>query len=261
MSDFDEYDAEFDKLKDVGRTDAARMAGLRKMKARSKKKKFHTLPMIVTSITVAVVALFLVLTLNEYTQDVTDENVLIDDQTSADISIVEVTPNLFTIQYGIDNMDRGNHDFITSGTNREIVVDPSISDFLRGDVVYFSTPMYSNENPGLNLAGKQIARIVGLPGEKVEIKKGQVFIDDLKLEAFYSIPTVRGMKMEEYLEAVNPQNSTMTEEDFQESMESISVPEGSVFVLGDQWWRSVDSRHFGAIPLNKVVGKVLGYDS
>jgi signal peptidase I len=63
-----------------------------------------------------------------------------------------------------------------------------------------------------------IPRIVGLPGEKIEIKKGQVFINNQKLEAFYSIPTVRGMPMEEYLESVNPQNSMMTEEDFQESM-------------------------------------------
>ena len=260
MSDFDEYDVEFDRLKDVERTDAARMASLRKIKTRGKSKKFSVIPLVVSSILVAVVALFVVSTLNEHTLDVTKGKSIIDDRTVADILIVEVTPSLFTVEYSVDNMDRGNHDFITSGTDRKIVVDPTVSDFHRGDIIYFSTPKYSNGNPGLNLAEQQLSRIVGLPGEKIEIKKGQVFINNQKLEAFYSIPTVRGMAMEEYIEKVSPQNSMMTEEDFQESMESISVPEGSVFVLGDQWWRSIDSRHFGPILLSDVGGKVLGYD-
>ena len=51
----------------------------------------------------------------------------------------------------------------------------------------------------------------------------------------------------------------MNEEDFEESMESILVSEGSVFVIGDQWWRSIDSRHFGLLSLSKVEGKVIGY--
>ena len=42
-------------------------------------------------------------------------------------------------------------------------------------------------------------------------------------------------------------------------MESILVPKGSVFVLGDQWWRSIDSRHFGPLSLSQVEGKVIGY--
>ncbi len=98
----------------------------------------------------------------------------------------------------------------------------------------------------LNLAEHHISRVVGLPGEKIEIRKGKVYIDEMKLESFYSFPTVRGMKKEEYLETVNPQNSTMTEEDFRRKHGiSFLVPDGSVFVLGDQWWRSIDSRHFG----------------
>ena len=86
------------------------------------------------------------------------------------------------------------------GTNKRIVIDPELSSFKRGDIVYFKVPEYSNGNPDLNLAEHQLSRIVGLPGEKIEIKKGQVFINNQKLETFYSIPTVRGMPMEEYLE-------------------------------------------------------------
>ncbi len=51
----------------------------------------------------------------------------------------------------------------------------------------------------------------------------------------------------------------MNDEDFEENMESIIVSKGSLFVIGDQWWRSIDSRHFGSLPLSKVGGKVIGY--
>ena len=67
------------------------------------------------------------------------------------------------------------------------------------------------------------------------------------------------MNKEEYLKTVNPKNSAMNEEDFEENMESILVSKGSVFVIGDQWWRSIDSRHFGLLSLSKVEGKVIGY--
>ena len=83
-------------------------------------------------------------------------------------------------------------------------MDPGVSDFHAGDVIYFTTPEYSNENPGLNLAGHQISRVVGLPGEKIEIKKGRSIIDDNETESFYSNPTVRGRNKEEYLKTVNP---------------------------------------------------------
>ena len=53
---------------------------------------------------------------------------------------------MFTVEYGIDNMDRGNHDYETIGTGKRIAVDPGVSDFQRGDVIYFTTPEYSNGN-------------------------------------------------------------------------------------------------------------------
>lgn len=30
--------------------------------------------------------------------------------------------------------------------------------------------------------------------------------------------------------------------------------------MGDQWWRDIDSRHFGPLSLNRIEGKVLGYE-
>jgi len=259
MNDFDEFDSEFNKLKVVDRSETDRMIGLEKVMAKRDKKKFNLLPLIFSSFGVFTVGLFLMMTIKEYTPDIGSQKTIIDDQTVPEIPIVEVAPNMITVEYAIDNMDRGNHNYETVGTGKRIVVDPEVSGFQRGDVIYFTTPKYSNLNPDLNLAEQYISRLVGLPGERIEIREGQVYIDEMKLESFYAFPAVRGMNKEEYLETVDSNNSSMTEEDFKESMESILVPEGTVFVLGDQWWRSIDSRHFGPLSLDHVEGKVIGY--
>ena len=259
MNDFDEFDGEFNKLKDVDRSETDRMIGLEKVMAKSGEKKFHLLPLIFSSFGVFAVGIFLMMTIKENTPYVESQKTIIDDQTVLEIPIVEVAPNMITVEYAIDNMDRGNHDYETIGTGNRIVVDPGVSGFQRGDVIYFTTPKYSNGNPNVNLARHHISRVVGLPGERIEFREGKVYIDEMKLESFYSIPTVRGMNKEKYFETVDSQNSSMTEEDFEESMESILVQEGSVFVLGDQWWRSIDSRHFGPLSIGHVEGKVIGY--
>lgn len=259
MNDFDEFDGEFNELKDVDRLEIDRMICLEKVIAKSGKKKFNMLPLIFSSFSIFAVGLFLMMTIKEYTSEVESQKTIIDDQSVPEIPIVEVESNMITVEYGIDNMDKGNHDYETIGTGKRIVVEPRVSGFQRGDVIYFTTPKYSNGNPNLNLAGNYISRVVGLPGERIEIREGQLYIDEMKLESFYSFPTVRGMNKEKYFETVDSQNSSMTEEDFEESMEAILVPEGTVFVLGDQWWRSIDSRHFGPLSLSQVEGKVIGY--
>ncbi|AMQ05656.1 signal peptidase I [Sporosarcina psychrophila] len=259
MNGFDEFDGEFNELKDVDRSETDRMISLEKVIAKSGEKKFNMLPLIFSSFAIFAVGLFLMMTIKEYTSEVESQKTIIDDQTVPEIPIVEVESNMITVEYGIDNMDKGNRDYETIGTGKRIVVEPGVSGFQRGDVIYFTTPKYSNGNPNLNLAGNYISRVVGLPGERIEIREGQVYIDEMKLESFYSFPTVRGMNKEKYLETVDSQNSSMTEEDFEESMETILVPEGTVFVLGDQWWRSIDSRHFGSLSLSQVEGKVIGY--
>jgi len=138
------------------------------------------------------------MTIKEYTPEVEIQKSIIDVQTVPEIPIVEVAPNMITVEYAIDNMDKGNHDYETIGTGKRIVMDPGVSSYQRGDVIYFSSPKYSNGNPNLNLAGHYISRVVALSGERIEIREGQVYIDEMKLESFYSNPTVRGMNKEKY---------------------------------------------------------------
>ncbi|MBN1484118.1 MAG: signal peptidase I [Chloroflexia bacterium] len=76
-----------------------------------------------------------------------------------------------------------------------------------------------------------IKRVIGLPGELVEIRNGQVLIDGAFLE-------------EPYLPPVRPQDYG-----------PIQVPADHVFVLGDNRGASNDSRFFGPVALERIIGR------
>jgi signal peptidase I len=177
------------------------------------------------------------------------------------IELVEPLENSLLLEWQSDNMDRGNHDYDTTFHSR-LVVDIDYTDVKRGDVIYFSTPEFTSANPGATILDYQISRVVGLPGETIEIKDGKVFINDRKLDYFYSNASYFGMEEEQYFEKVT-HNSKADEENWREyfstDMESIWIPDNAMFVLGDSWWRSFDSRNFGAVPIDNIKGKVLGY--
>lgn len=94
----------------------------------------------------------------------------------------------------------------------------------RGDVIIFPSQTQPDEN--------LIKRVVGLPGETVEVKEGQVYIDGSPLEEPYIV---------EALEREYP---------------ATQVPEGSYFVMGDNRNHSNDSRSWGPVPAEDVIGKV-----
>jgi len=183
-----------------------------------------------------------------------------DVNTKPEIKSVVPPVNSLLIEWSSDSMDRGNHDY-DSLTHSDLVVSVEYSTIQRGDVIYYKTPEIALEqNP--NLPENYIARAVGLPGETVEIINGEVFIDDKKLDTFYSKATVRGMEEEEYFEKTNSANRASDEswkEYFATKMEPVKVSDNTVFVLVDHWWRGTDSRNFGVLPLDRVEGKVLGY--
>lgn len=83
-----------------------------------------------------------------------------------------------------------------------------------------------------------IKRIVGLPGDKLKISKEGIV--ELNGELYSEI----------YL---NP-NSGELEGNYME----LTVPQGSVFLMGDNRARSKDSREFGCIPMDRINGYVIG---
>ena len=87
-----------------------------------------------------------------------------------------------------------------------------------------------------------IKRVIGLPGEYIEIKNGNVYIDGQKLEEFY---------LPEGTITDNIQGGVDT--DF---FTNFTVPENCVYAMGDNRAGSTDCRVFGCIPLEKIEGTV-----
>lgn len=90
-----------------------------------------------------------------------------------------------------------------------------------------------------------VKRVIGLPGDEISYKNDQLFINGEPVNEPFLDPTVkRGL-----VKFTN---------DF--TLESITgkkiIPEGYIFVMGDNRKDSYDSRHFGLIPIEKVIGKV-----
>lgn len=185
-----------------------------------------------------------------------------DKTTKSTVELVEPLENSLLLEWGYDNMDRGDHDYETS-FHSHLVVDPNDKEVKRGDVVYFKSPEFTIEsNLEFDMPEYYISRVVGQEGETVEIKNGQVFIDGTKLDTFYSKALNKGIGQKEYFEKVDPANRGDEEswkEYFATTMEPVKVEENTLFVLGDNWWRSVDSKDFGVLPMDNVEGKVLGY--
>jgi signal peptidase I len=101
----------------------------------------------------------------------------------------------------------------------------------RGEVVVFEYPR--------DMSKDYIKRVIGMPGDTVTIKDGQVFVNGTLLDEPYlnGLPTnCRGD---------DPCNNG----------QPVAVPPGTVFVMGDNRNNSSDSREWGALPLDGIIGK------
>ena len=93
----------------------------------------------------------------------------------------------------------------------------------RGDIVVFHLP----DRQGADL----VKRVVGLPGETVELRDGRVYVDGALLE-------------EPYLSSFDDSNEP-----------PVAIPEGHYYVLGDNRGVSFDSRSMGPIDQAHIIGK------
>ena len=118
-------------------------------------------------------------------------------------------------------------------------VSYDLHDVNRGDVIVFTLPDDQVAADGIH---DLIKRAVGLPGDVIETRDGVVYINDRALEEPYLADgTVTG-------DPDDPQNPPIDRQ---------TVPEGHVFVLGDNRSNSADSRYAnrGPIPIDSIVGR------
>lgn len=94
----------------------------------------------------------------------------------------------------------------------------------RGDIIVFHFPRDPKE--------EYIKRIIGLPGDEVQVKDGHLYINGQLLE-------------EKYIDVQMDYSGTW------------NIPDGQLFVLGDNRNNSSDSHDWGTVPMDYVVGKAI----
>ena len=127
--------------------------------------------------------------------------------------------------------------FSPTATSIERVLLP-VRNIHRGDIVVFKYP----DEPDRDF----IKRVIGLPGETVELKAKKVYIDGHPLD-------------EPYVHFLEPASDSqeVTQFDVRERYGPVRVPEGHYFVMGDNRDNSQDSRYWGFLPRDYVKGRAL----
>ena len=138
---------------------------------------------------------------------------LIDTQhvIASKIAYLSIRPSALTEMLPYDNTEESSSPLFTS-------LKPT-----HGDVVAFEYPM----DPSKDL----VKRVIGLPGDVIEIESGYVIRNGQKLPESYVVSRDR------------------------RNISEVTVPADSYYVLGDNRRRSTDSRDWGFVPSDHIIGR------
>ncbi|HOT19909.1 MAG TPA: signal peptidase I [Spirochaetota bacterium] len=103
-----------------------------------------------------------------------------------------------------------------------------------GSIVLYKSP----------LSGKQVGRVIAKSGDTIEIINKRIYVNGIPLHIHWKI-------VQKDTRTFPPRFTV------RDNLAAITVPNGHIFVICDNWDIPTDSRLFGTIPLNAIVGKYI----
>lgn len=132
--------------------------------------------------------------------------------------------------------------------NNERVVCLKQAKIHRGSVVVFDA---NGVDPQVSVKTEYVKRVIGLPGDTVEAKNGNLYVNGKKVDQSYISKSERSSGTGTWtLHSISQENSWVLHNG------AYKVPKGEYFVLGDHRSVSNDSRYWGFVPKSKIVGIV-----
>lgn len=144
--------------------------------------------------------------------------------------VISVVLNLFVVQ--VTEVRQRSMEVTLLQNDRVLVskLDYRFGTPQRGDIIVF--------NPPIDSTIPYVKRVIALGGETIDLRDGKVYVNGNLID----YPETRG-------QPTTPQAPAIRF--------PYTVPQGDVFVLGDNRQFSSDSRTFGSVPLTNIIGKVI----
>ena len=166
---------------------------------------------------------------------------------------LEVPPDnetQFAITNEMNSMNRGNGEY--KGT---ITIETQFNEIQYGQVLLLEEGMEGD------VFRYVLGRVIGKPGDKVAIKEGQLYLNDLPINTFYGKAQIMGTTdVDEAFERLRRVNSTEWKETIEEalrySLEPIILKEDELFIVSDNWARNSVRQTFMT---DQIEGIVMGY--
>jgi signal peptidase I len=153
-------------------------------------------------------------------------------------------------------------------------------DVRRGDIIVFKYPGFPEntrkvkDEGGVPYQINFVKRVIGLPGDKIEIRNNQVFINDQLLPEHRVIGDASEEEAALETKEFEPQQPDQpynvyyservikggyNQRDYKYGAEGkpYTVPENSYFVMGDSRNQSLDSRYWSVVPRELIVGRAM----
>ena len=132
-------------------------------------------------------------------------------------------------------------------TDKQMVLAFKGQQLEHGDVITFNA---AKVDPNASLGTLYVKRIIGMPGDTVEARDGKIYVNNQKINENFISSSQQKNTGDWTLNSLSVKNSWRKRGNY------IRVPNNEYFVLGDNRKVSKDSRYFGFVPSDAIVGKV-----